>query len=349
MLTSDIHQFLKEARFNCDIAYGYLAGNGAIAELEAKLCTYYGARHALCVDSATNGLMYLLLAASLKRSEILTSSLSYGGTIAGALALDCKLHFADIDSSLNISPRSTSAILAKNRKIKAVLAVDFAGNPHQMEAIHDMCEEHGIWHFVDAAQAFGATIGTTYNASLCDAIVLSFGSGKTIYGGEGGAIITNNTSLYNKLVSICQHAHRQERDLGIGLSHEFALNGRINPLAAIVINESFNDGLIALDEKRNEYTRTLEILSVFKSVSEILCNKTGTFYHVPFSVSDIQLFEKEFNSSSLLRDKFYFTKADFQTLPKKLEHMNYRSRIKESSCSTAEEILNNLYLLHLYK
>ena len=172
MLTSEILQFLETARLNCNIANGFLAGNSAIAELEAKLSSYYDAKHALCVDSATNGLMYLLLAANLKRSEILTTALSYGGTIAGALTLDCKFHFADIDSSLTISPGSTSTILAKNRKIKAVLAVDFAGNPHQMEAIHNICEEHGIWHFVDAAQAFGTAIGTTYNASLCDALVL---------------------------------------------------------------------------------------------------------------------------------------------------------------------------------
>lgn len=349
MLTSEILQFLETARLNCNIANGFLAGNSAIAELEAKLSSYYDAKHALCVDSATNGLMYLLLAANLKRSEILTTALSYGGTIAGALTLDCKFHFADIDSSLTISPGSTSTILAKNRKIKAVLAVDFAGNPHQMEAIHNICEEHGIWHFVDAAQAFGTAIGTTYNASLCDALVLSFGSGKAIYGGEGGAIITSNTNLYNKLISICQHAHRQERDLGIGLSHEFALNGRINPFAAIVINGSFNDGLIALDEKRNEYAKALEILNSFKSVPEIYSIVDGTFYHVPFSVSNVQSFNKDFNSFPLLREKFYFTKANFQTLPKQLEHIEYRSRIKGYSCSTAEEILNNLYLLHLYK
>lgn len=84
-----------------------------------------------------------------------------------------------------------------------------------------------------------------------DAMVVSFGTGKTVSaGGEGGANITDNLELYQKLVSICQYPHRQERDCGIGLSSELALNGRIHPIAAIIANETFENGLQELAQKR---------------------------------------------------------------------------------------------------
>ena len=181
---------------NC--SWSHWAGNGAIANLEKKLCSLYGAKHALCVDSATNGLMYLILATGLKRKEILTSSFGFGGTIAGALALDCKFHFADIeDNSLNICPDDSFEILRKHESIKAVIAVDFAGIPHNMEALHQICREKGLWHFVDAAQSLGANYNQTDVAKQNDAMVVSFGACKAISGGgEGGAIITDNTISY---------------------------------------------------------------------------------------------------------------------------------------------------------
>lgn len=327
------------------IAYSHLAGNGATAALEAKLCSLYGAKHALCVDSATNGLMYLLLAAGLQRSEILTSSLSYGGTIAGAIILNCKFHFADIDKNLNINPKSVERILSENHKIKCVLAVDFAGNPHNMEYIHNICDYYGLWHFTDAAQSLGADINknmTQFN----DAIVISFGSGKAVSAGEGGAIITNNTELYNQLLLMCQHPHRQERDLRIGYSNEFALNGRMNPIAAILANESFEKGLESVQFKRVKYLNALNCISNFKSVDYIPKQQDSAFYYSPIMIDDPQLFSCEFKDS-ILCDDFRYSKAPFILLPTLLKYTMEKKKIKSCDCNNAELLLNKLYLLHL--
>ena len=64
----EIEKYLTEAESSKATAYSHLAGNGATAALEAKLCSLYGAKYALCVSSATNGLMYLLMAADLQKS-----------------------------------------------------------------------------------------------------------------------------------------------------------------------------------------------------------------------------------------------------------------------------------------
>lgn len=328
--------------------WAHLAGNGAIAELENKLCTLYGAKHCLCVDSATNGLMYLLLATGVKQSEILTSPLGFGGTLAGALTLDCKIHFADIDETLNISPDASRDILGKNRDIKAVIAVDYAGNPHKMVDLHKVCQDYGVWHFVDAAQSLGVYYGRSDVSHYNDAMVLSFGAGKRISaGGEGGAIITDNTELYNRLVSTCQHAHRQERDLGIGMSHEFALNGRMHPIAAILACASFDEGLAQIQERRSSFFGALHTLSSFESVSSTFSQASSAFYHCPFLVNNVNLFNEEFERSCISSD-FYYTLPGIP-LSLQMELNGLKRRIKSSDCPELDKIKINLYSLHKIK
>lgn len=341
-----IKNYIKTALADTSYAYAHLAGNGAIAELERKLCAFYHSEYALCVDSATNGLMYLLMAASLERSEILTTPLSYGGTIAGALSLDCKMHFSDIDQMLNICPESTRSMLHNNPKIKAVIAVDFAGNPHNITALSSVCREFGIWHFVDAAQSLGAEYNVQNAAQFCDAMVVSFGSGKTIFaGGKGGAIITNNAKLYSNLVSICQHAHRQERDLGIGFSNEFALNGGIHPIAAILACEQFEENLSALKVRRQIMNDALTEISAFESVSSTCARLESTFYHSPFIVENDELFEKEFHNS-VLEANYYYRKEPFVPLPIQMRNAGYKRNIKSVFHPNLDHSIDKIYILH---
>lgn len=343
---SKIDEYINCALRDASYAHGHLAGNGAVAELEDKLCRLYGAKHALCVDSATNGLLYLFMATGLQHREILTSPLSFGGTIAGALALDCKIHFSDIDNRLDIHPQSVAEIIDKNHNIKAVIAVDFAGNPHDMRAIHNICQEYGIWHFVDAAQSLGADYVLNDVAKYNDALVVSFGSGKTVFsGGKGGAIITDNTILYNKLISVCQHPHRQERDIGIGLSNEFALNGGIHPLAALIANEMFDDGITAICEKQRIMNSALAVMNSFSSVSSILVQEGSTFYHCPFVVRNKKAFVKDFQQSVLSKD-FYYERASFIPLPLQIERLALKKNVHAISFPQLEKILKHLYILH---
>ena len=347
VILQEIKKYLTEAQSNKATAYSHLAGNGAVAALEAKLCSFYGAKYALCISSATNGLMYLMMAAGLEHSEILTTPLSFGGTIAGALALDCKFHFAEIDySSLNIDVDSLANMLDENPQIQAVVATEFAGNSYDMEVLNNICEQRGIWHFVDSAQSLGYNYGISNIADYNDAMVVSFGTGKTVCaGGEGGAIITNNSELYQKLVSICQHPHRQERDCGIGFSSELALNGRIHPIAAIIANETFESGLQELKQKRKGMIDVLDCLSRLKFVSSILNQDGGTFYHCPFVVENESNFKKEF-AKSPLASEYYYTKASFIPIPEQLARIGEEYRIGFYDGDKLEKTLRQLYLLH---
>jgi dTDP-4-amino-4,6-dideoxygalactose transaminase len=130
-------------------------------------------------------------------------------------------------------------------EVKAILAVDLFGNPCDMQGLRDIADEFELWYIADAAQSFGAYRDRLPASSLADAIVVSFTIGKSLCAGEGGAVITDNAELYEKLVWFTQHPYRQYRDLG--LENQFGLNGRIHPLAAAIANANFEQAIQDLE------------------------------------------------------------------------------------------------------
>lgn len=237
-----------------------LVGSGSVAELEAKLRKHYGMQHALCVSNATTGLLAVAVALDLRRAEFVTTPYTYGASLAGPLMLDNRPVFSDIDAqTLTLAPEAVPRCITP--RTKAILAVDIFGNPADMRALRRVADEHGLWYVADAAQSLGARRDGLPASSLADALVVSFTSGKTLCAGEGGAILTNNADLYQKLVWHTQHPARQRRDLGLSLDNEFALNGRIHPLAAAWAETAFEDSLRRVREHQRRCFELIEALN----------------------------------------------------------------------------------------
>ena len=210
----------------------HLRGGGAVGELEKRLETYYGMQHALCVSNATLGLLAVQLALGLKGVEILTTPYSWGGTVAGALLLGNRLAFGDIDAvTLTLDPDTVRNAISPHTK--AILAVDVDGTPSDSSGLRQVADEYGLWYITDAAESFGATREGHPASYDADALVLSFGPGKPLDVGEGGAILTSSQELYEKLLWHTQHPERQRLELGLHLDNESCLTGRIHPAAVL--------------------------------------------------------------------------------------------------------------------
>lgn len=246
----------------------HLAGTGAVSDLERKLRELYDARYALCVSSATTGLLAVALALGLRRAEFLTTPYTYGATLSGWLLLDNRPLFADIDrETLTLDPKSTHRLLTP--QTKAILSSDIFGVPCDSRALRRLADEHGLWYVADAAQSFGARRDSLPASSLADAVVLSFTAGKMLDAGEGGAIITDNSDLYDKLVWWTQHPYRQHRDLGLDTDNEFGLNGRMHPCAALYAATAFAGCLQEVKVRRERSHEILEILNMSKLVEPL--------------------------------------------------------------------------------
>src|SRR5882724_5629908 len=90
----------------------HLLGIGAVAELEGKARLYYNSKYALSVSNATIGLLAVSLALELKGATVVSSPLTFGGTIAGLLLLGNNIVFADVDRHHTLSAAAVETLLA---------------------------------------------------------------------------------------------------------------------------------------------------------------------------------------------------------------------------------------------
>lgn len=238
----------------------HLWGGGAVGALEEKLCRYYGVKHAVCVSNATTGLLIVALALDLKGDEFITSPYSYGATISGWLLAGNRPVFVDVErDTLGLNPAAVERAITKHTK--AILATDIFGVPAATLSLRAVAEQYGLFYIADAAQSFGAYRAGLPAGSQAHALVLSFTVGKPLCAAEGGAILTDDDALYRKLIWHSQHPQRQERELGFRLTNEFALNGRIHPLAAAWANASFEISLELLRDKQRQCFALIELLN----------------------------------------------------------------------------------------
>lgn len=177
-----------------------------IRELEHKLCEYTGAEYAVIVSSGTAALHCACYAAGInKGDEVITTPITFAASANCARYMGADVVFADVRyDTMNIDPDSIEANITN--RTKAVVAVDYTGQAVEINRIREICAKHNLTFIEDAAHS----IGTRYNGnkigSLADMTTFSFHPVKTITGGEGGAILTNDEELYKKLVLFRTHA-----------------------------------------------------------------------------------------------------------------------------------------------
>lgn len=182
------------------------------AELERKLCEITGAKYAVVVSNGTAALHLAALAAGFgEGDEVIVSSITFAASSNCVLYCGAKPVFADINpKTYNVAPQSIRALITP--KTKGIVAVDFTGQAVEHDEIRAICEEHNLVFIEDAAHA----IGTKYNGkavgSLADMTTFSFHPVKTVTGGEGGAITTNDEKIYHKLLRLRTHGITRNQD-----------------------------------------------------------------------------------------------------------------------------------------
>ena len=271
-----VSDYLRRSFDSLEVQQEHYTAAGAIPELEEKLRRHYHMNHVLCVSNATTALFVLALALELKNCDFVTTPFTYGATVAGMLLLGNRPQFADIDCrTLALDP--SAAEQAITAKTKALLSVDSLGIPADSRALRRLADKYGLWYVSDSSQSFGAKREGLPAGTFADAIVTSFTAGKTVFAGEGGAIITDNPELFQKLIWLSQHPFRQKKELGLSIFNEFAFNGRIHPVAAIWANSVFDSSLTKLRKHQEFCFQVMETL-----------NATGLTVPVQFASQQIE-------------------------------------------------------------
>jgi len=191
----------------------WLTQGPKVREFEDALAGQCGARHCILV---TNGTMALHLAC--QALEVASGDRGLTSPISFVASANCIAFcggtpdFADIDpKNLCLSPENVEDYCETRKIPRVVIPVDFGGVPADLPRFRELAEKYGFKLIEDAAHSIGSRYhhkGTDYACGSCahtDLAVFSFHPVKTITTGEGGAIMTNDDGLAEKLRLLANH------------------------------------------------------------------------------------------------------------------------------------------------
>ncbi len=195
---------------------------------EEALCEFLGVKHALVFNSATSALLTLYRNFSdfnADCNEIITTPISFVATANMLLESGYTPVFAGIKNDGNIDELALEKLI--NKKTKAIVSVDYAGKSVEIGSIQKLCKKHSLSFLSDSSHALGSEYQNKKVGGFALASVFSFHAIKPITTAEGGAVVTNDSELYEKMKLFRSHG-MLKKDFFEGevksIGHNFRLN-----------------------------------------------------------------------------------------------------------------------------
>lgn len=187
----------------------WLTTGPCVERFEAAIAAAAGADHAVAVSSGTAALHAAVASLGLgPGDQVIVPTMTFAASANCLLYQGARPVFADVDpQTLLLDPTSLERLV--NRHTRAVIAVDYAGQPCDYDVLGQIARKHGLALVADAAHSLGASDRGRPVGSLADLTTFSFHPVKPITCGEGGAIVTNDAGLAQRM--------RQFRNHGINL------------------------------------------------------------------------------------------------------------------------------------
>jgi dTDP-4-amino-4,6-dideoxygalactose transaminase len=207
---------------------GYLGGipTGGywVERLASEWCDAFKVKHAIPCNSATSGLLAACLAVGIGPDSVVwTTAYSMSATAACAKVLGAHIVFIDIETtrfSINMNNFGSTPP-------KAIIVTNLFGHPAYLQCIRSWCDSNKVVMIEDNAQSPFAREGGHYAGTIGHIGVFSLNIHKHIQAGEGGVVVTNDSTLAHRLQGAINHGE-------LGGSSQTGLNLRITePTAAI--------------------------------------------------------------------------------------------------------------------
>ena len=212
----------------------FLTTGPLVEQFEGEIEKVVGAP-SLVVSSGTAALHCAYAAIGIQPGdEIITPPLTFIATQATAALLGARIVFADIQADTgNIDPKAVEAAITP--RTKAVVAVDYAGHPADLDELREIADKYGIYLIEDAAHAIGSTYKDRPIGSIADITTFSFFPTKNLTTAEGGAVSSIHPELLQRARRFARQGMIREREEflikteGIWHQevHEFGLNYRL--------------------------------------------------------------------------------------------------------------------------
>ena len=176
----------------------WLTTGPAVERFERDLELWTGGTSAVAVSSGTAALHSAYAAAGIGRGdEVITPPITFIATQAAAVHLGAIPVFADVlHETATLDPSAVEAAITS--RTVAVVAVDYAGHPAELDELKALTERHGLLLIQDSAHSLGSTYRSQFVGSIADITTFSFFPTKNITTGEGGAICAKDPAILDR-------------------------------------------------------------------------------------------------------------------------------------------------------
>jgi perosamine synthetase len=232
-----------------------------VLEFESKFAEYIHVNHALTVCNGTVALHLALIALGIgEGDEVIVPTLTYIAPVNAISYTGAKPLFVDSEEKTwQINPNDVRRKITP--RTKAIMAVHLYGHPCEMDELTSVAREHDLFIIEDCAEAFGSYYKQKHVGTFGDIATFSFYGNKTITTGEGGMVVTNNETLFNRALSF--------RGQGLAKYRQYwhdviGYNFRMTNICAAI-------GLAQLEQAEHFLNRKRQIAGLYKE----------RFHHLP--------------------------------------------------------------------
>lgn len=303
-----------------------------VRQLEEELKEYLGVKHLFFAGNGTIVLQMALKALNIT-GEVITTPFSYVATTTAILWENCVPVFADIEpATCCIDPGKIEALITE--KTQAILATHVYGLPCNIERIDAIAKKHNLKVIYDAAHAFGTVYNGKQLVNNGDVSTLSFHATKLFHTIEGGAIVTNDDEIAEKLMLMRSFGHIKDEYFSIGI------NGKNSELHA-AMGLCLLPRVPAFIERRKELVKLYDQLISNTGITRPLIPENtdynASYYPVIFS-SEEQLVRvvKALNAEEIFPRRYFY--PSLNTLP----------YLTGQSCPVSENIARRVLCLPLF-
>ncbi|MBO7426931.1 MAG: UDP-4-amino-4,6-dideoxy-N-acetyl-beta-L-altrosamine transaminase [Clostridiales bacterium] len=335
----------------------YITCGPKVSEFEKRLAEYTGAKYAVALSNGTAALHCACIAAGIgPGDEVITTPITFAASANCALYCGARPVFADINpETYNIDPKSIREKITD--KTKAIVAVDFTGQAVEYDEIRKICDEFNLILIEDAAHSLATSYNGKKIGSLADMTTFSFHPVKTITGGEGGAITTNDDELYKRLVLAHIHGITHDESLMEGAPHEgiwyyeqisLGFNYRITDFqAALLLSQlkkldSFAARRKEIVKRYNEAFKDLEGIIIQKEIPQ--SDTCRHLYIIRLDLDKLTCTRRQFfdaMSAENVQCQIHYIPVYWFPF---YQHMGYEKGL----CPNAEEIYKGIMSIPLY-
>lgn len=187
----------------------FLTTGPNIEKFERVVADYIGVKYAVAFSNGTAALHGACYAAGIgEGDEVITTPITFAASANCVRYMGGTVVFADIDAqTYNIDPLDIKKKISA--KTKAIIPVDFTGQPANLDAIMELADKHNLVVIEDGAHSLGATYKGKKVGSQAHMTMFSFHPVKPVTTAEGGIIVTNNEEYYEKLKLFRSHGITQ--------------------------------------------------------------------------------------------------------------------------------------------